>query len=643
MVSADRPTQLRLLLRCSSLLERQLEMIFGRASILILGSLGLAAGVAACSDDAVAGHGGAGEAGVGGDAGAAASGAEGGSTELAGGAAGEAEAGAATGPALPGSAGPSDSRVNEFHHPVGTDAAHGRYTYRFETFGNEGFWTRTLRLPQGMASTKLTTVGALALGLNIDIDAVPTPLRAQVIAEAKTDLSQTHAPLLNDPVAFMSLLEASAVVGFPARNVKTLNGTLDIDDSNVYAGESLGMSCALCHSITDGSVYALPHGGGIGKRTDGRPNHDLNFGGTIALGEATRAFYPTLALDLVANKHKSASRKGVGVGLISKAATETEVDAFLNDPDQYPVGMFDDAPDGNGAPMKNANLFRTDLAAPWGTDGSIEQLQNFNNFVYTALMDPTDLTTPGGRRFMLERGAAAGTEIVDNYVGILADLGVPAGGVNGYPFVGREDNPLVSVGLPAGPKLEDTLIGMRVDDSALFDMNTYLNSLPAPAGVKTDVAAIARGRLVFRGQCTSCHNDDQSRFVPPNIVPFNDTVELLDNAPPRPALLPPYKGALVADRSFARLAPARDSAGIFDDKWIIVDASVRNQPRGSALPQLLDLARKPNFLHDSSVSSLDELVDPARGDDAPHPFFVADVDQRKDLVSFLQSLDDTSP
>ncbi|HYQ15091.1 MAG TPA: hypothetical protein VEQ58_05030 [Polyangiaceae bacterium] len=445
---------------------------------------------------------------------------------------------------------------------------------------------------------------------------------------------------MNDPLAFLSLLEANAVLGFPSRNVTTLNGTLDIDDADVYAGESLGMSCALCHSITAGSVFALPHGGGIGKRLDGLPNHDLDFGATIALGEGTRAYYPTLALDLVANDHKSASRRGPGVGLISKAATEEEVDAFLTDPELYPVGMFDDATDGNAAPMKNANLFRTDLAAPWGTDGSIEQLQNFNNLVYTAIMDPTDITTPGGRRFMLERGVAAGTEIVDNYVAILKDMGVPAGGVNGYPFVGRADNALVTIGLPAGAKVEDSLLGIRVDDGALFDMNAYLDSLPAPTGVKGSIAAIARGRLVFRQQCTTCHNDDQSRFVPPNIVPFNDTVELVDNAPARPALLPSYRGKLIADRDVARLAPIRDSAGIFDDKWIVNDASSRNQPRGSALPQLLDLARKPNFLHDSSVASLADLVDPARGENDPHPFFVTDAADRDALVTFLESLDD---
>lgn len=608
-------------------------MILRRNTALLLGSVVLTGALAACSikedgDDAgAAGDGNA--AGSTGDAGGVNAGASGAATDGRGGDDG-----------LLGSAGPEDASVNELHHPEGPDAEHGQEVYRFETFGNEGFWTRALRLPQGMASSQLTIAGALELGLNFDIDAVPAAMQDQLADEATTDLSAKQAPLMNDPLAFMELLEANAVLGFPARNVASLNGTLDIDEANVFAGESLGMSCALCHSITDGSVYSLPHGGGIGKRLDGLPNHDLDFGATIALGEGTRAYYPTLALDLVANDHKSVSRKGPGVALISKAATEEEVDAFLTDPELYPVGMFDDATDGHAAPMKNAALFRTDLAAPWGTDGSIEQLQNFNNLVYTAIMDPTDITTVGGRRFMLERGAAAGVEIVDNYVAILADMGVPAGGVNGYPFVGRTDNPLVTVGLPAGAKVEDSHLGIRVDDGALFDMNTYLNSLRAPAGIKDDAAAIAQGRLVFRQQCTTCHNDDQSRSVPTNIVPFNDTVELVENAPPRPALFPPYKGKLVDNRDFARLAPIRDSAGIFDDKWIVNDASSRNQPRGSALPLLLDLARKPAFLHDQSVPTLADLIDPARGDAEPHPFFVTEAADREALVTFLESLDD---
>jgi hypothetical protein len=128
--------------------------------------------------------------------------------------------------------------------------------------------------------------------------------------------------------------------------------------------------------------------------------------------------------------------------------------------------------------------------------------------------------------------------------------------------------------------------------------------------------------------------------VPTNLVPFNDSVELFENAPPRPALFPGYVGKFVADRSAARLVPIRDSAGIFDDKVVVVDASVRNQPRGSALPLLLDLARKPKFLHDDSTDSLSDLLDPKRGENEPHPFFVADPDQRQDLIIFLESLDD---
>jgi hypothetical protein len=122
------------------------------------------------------------------------------------------------------------------------------------------------------------------------------------------------------------------------------------------------------------------------------------------------------------------------VNLISAEAPEPEVDAFLNDGELYPVGMFDDETDGNGAPMHNTPFFRTELSAPWGSEGGIQLLQNFSNQVYTKLMEPTDITTAGGRKFMSDRGGAAGLEIVDNYEKILASLGVPKGGQNGIPF-----------------------------------------------------------------------------------------------------------------------------------------------------------------------------------------------------------------
>ncbi|HYP99475.1 MAG TPA: hypothetical protein VER96_12465 [Polyangiaceae bacterium] len=80
-----------------------------------------------------------------------------------------------------------------------------------------------------------------SFGVNVDIDAVPSALKKKLSAEAATNLSQSKAPLMNDPATFVALLEANAIGGLPARNVVSANGTLEIDDSNVYAGESVGM------------------------------------------------------------------------------------------------------------------------------------------------------------------------------------------------------------------------------------------------------------------------------------------------------------------------------------------------------------------------------------------------------------------
>jgi hypothetical protein len=64
----------------------------------------------------------------------------------------------------------------------------------------------------------------------------------------------------------------------------------------------------------------------------------------------------------------------------------------------------------------------------------------------------------------------------------------------------------------------------------------------------------------------------------------------------------------------------------------------------------MDIARKPTFLHDDEVAapsgapmptdSLKLLLDPSRGSNAPHPFFVTNDADRESLVLFLQSLDD---
>ena len=53
---------------------------------------------------------------------------------------------------------------------------------------------------------------------------------------------------------------------------------------------------------------------------------------------------------------------------------------------------------------------------------------------------------------------------------------------------------------------------------------------------------------------------------------------------------------------------------------------------------LIQLARKPVFLHDSSVPGLDALLDPKRGANAPHPFYLDTAGQRGDVIEFLKGL-----
>jgi len=76
----------------------------------------------------------------------------------------------------------------------------------------------------------------------------------------------------------------------------------------------------------------------------------------------------------------------------------------------------------------------------------------------------------------------------------------------------------------------------------------------------------------------------------------------------------------------------------YHDKMAVVNASLRGLERGIALPLLLDLARKPVFLHDNSVPSLEALLDPGRGAAAPHPFYLSRERHRDDVIAFLRSL-----
>jgi cytochrome c2 len=508
--------------------------------------------------------------------------------------------------------GPPSAATNPNVHQKG-NAASGQAVFRNATFGNEGFWTDAVKLPQGIVAAGVTPVMALKLGLSVDVDALDPATKAAVAAEIAA--MGTAGPILNDPATTVKLINANAIIGVV---VKEYGG--DPAKLDVMNGDKMGLSCAVCHSIADHSVLDVPNGGSIGKRLDGPAAHTLDVGSILAAAANSRALYPMLQLK--GADGMSTGRAPSAAGL-TKTSTEAEVDAYFSNKAYYPVGMFDDTVDGVGNPMHITPFFRTDLAAPWGSAGEFQFLDQFGNTVYTVLLDLTDLTTPDGQAFLHTLAGAAGDTLHDDYVSVLA-----ATGVTGYPYV-KGHAGVTTTGNPGKP---DNAVGLAVDHQMNIDMNAYLDGLRAPPGrTPTDAAAVTRARAVFRstGQCTQCHNVDQSKFVPPMIVDMK-------------TIFPGDAPVMVGPRE-PPLNPVEDTPGnTFDDKMIVVNASIRGLARGAALPLLMDLARKPVFLHDNSVPTLDNLLDPARGASAPHPFYLADTAQRSDMVQFLQSLDDTS-
>lgn len=132
----------------------------------------------------------------------------------------------------------------------------GQTIFRFDTFGDEQFWTGTLKMNEVIQSA-VSPLTALSVGLKVDSTVLPA------------DFLTTRD--LNSPATTLELLQLNAVVGVMG---KVNGGTL----------ESVGITCALCHSTVDNSV--IP---GIGRRLDGWPNRELNPGAIIALSPVLSA------------------------------------------------------------------------------------------------------------------------------------------------------------------------------------------------------------------------------------------------------------------------------------------------------------------------------------------------------------------
>jgi len=153
----------------------------------------------------------------------------------------------------------------------------GQEIFRFDTFGDQVFWGGSLRLHEAIEGAALGGVGpgvspktALAVGLKVDVDALPRNLVADILRGGVN---------LNDPGVTVALLKMNAVLGV----------TGFFNASNKL--QSIGIQCAFCHSTVDNSAPALcagvitpnPGTGCIGHRLDGWANRDLNVGAIVAL------------------------------------------------------------------------------------------------------------------------------------------------------------------------------------------------------------------------------------------------------------------------------------------------------------------------------------------------------------------------
>lgn len=155
----------------------------------------------------------------------------------------------------------------------------GRRIFRFDTFGDEVFWSDTLKLHQVIAGAKNGGMGtgvspktALSVGLKVDLDALPAALVEQLKA------GQVN---LDDPATTLALLKLNSVVG--------VVGTFG-DDGGLKA---VGLTCAVCHATVDNALVP-----GIGHRLDGWGNRDLNAGAIIALSPNLKAIGDLLGVDV---------------------------------------------------------------------------------------------------------------------------------------------------------------------------------------------------------------------------------------------------------------------------------------------------------------------------------------------------------
>ena len=351
-------------------------------------------------------------------------------------------------------AGSEDKHRNPVVDNATQKVLQGEQIFRFDTFGDEAFWGDTLKLHQAIEGAKLGGIGpgvspktALAVGLKVDLDALPRNLVEQI---------EKGRVNLDDPAVTLALLKLNAVVGVAGSF--NPSGTL----------KSVGIQCALCHFTVDNSIPALcagqitpnPGTGCIGHRLDGWANRDLNVGAIVALAPDLSVIANLLSTDQ-ATVRKVLNSWGPG-----KFDAELLLDGKAFNPQQVTDGVV------TGTNVSGASLIPPAFGLggvnlhTWIGWGSVP---HWNAFV-------ANLEMHGKGRFFDPRLNNAAQ--------------FPIAAANGFgdlPHINPDDDLITS---------------------KLAALQLYQLSIPAPnPTVPFDQAAAARGDQLFSGKagCNNCH------------------------------------------------------------------------------------------------------------------------------------------
>jgi hypothetical protein len=320
----------------------------------------------------------------------------------------------------------------------------GRKTFRFDTFGDEEFWGGKLQLHQAIQGSRFGGVGAgispnaaLNLGLKVDVDALPGWVIAGLRAKRLN---------LNDPATTLALLKLNAVVGIKGH----------------FSGnrlDSVGITCALCHSTVDNSLAF-----GVGHRLDGWANRDLNVGGIIAAAPDLSVFTQLLAVD--------------------RATVETVLKSW--GPGKFDAELFLDGKAFNPQQVSNGVVTGTNVSGATLIPNAFG-LAGFNQHTWTGAWG----TVPYWNAFVATLEMHGKGRFFDPRLNDASKF--PIAAANGFADLNKDlspDDDKVTGKLPA--------------------LHFYQLGLPAPkpqAGRNFDAEAAERGDELFSGKakCNTCH------------------------------------------------------------------------------------------------------------------------------------------